>query len=88
MTEARYLSPADLASYLSISRGMIEPLVKAGRLPEPVYLTPRLPRWDREAVDAALGKNLKSADRTLGDIDAWFDRDGKTSAQGRVGKDL
>lgn len=81
----RYLSASDLAAYLSISRTMVATLVESGRLPQPVYLTPKLPRWDREAVDEAMGKSLKSADRTLGEIDAWFDREGAPPAQRRVG---
>lgn len=83
--QPRYLSASDLAEYLSISRSMVSALVESGRLPKPVYLTPRLARWDREAVDEAMGTALKSADRTLGDIDAWFDREGAPPSQRRIG---
>lgn len=83
MTESRYLSADKLAEYLCISRSMVGALVKAGRLPEPVYLTSRLPRWDREKVDRAMGSAVKSDDKTLGNIDAWFDRNGAPPPQGR-----
>lgn len=83
--QPRYLSTTDLAAYLGVSRNMVDRLVKSGRLPQPVYLTKRLPRWDREAVDAALGKSLKSADRTLEAIDAWFQGNGTPNPQRRVG---
>lgn len=82
--QPKYLSAKDLAVYLSVSRTMVDRLVESGRLPQPIYLTPSLPRWDRDAVDAAMGKTLKSADRTLEEIDAWFERDGQTAAQRRV----
>lgn len=84
MTQPRYLSPKDMAAYLSVSRNMVDRLVDAGKLPKPVYLTPKLPRWDREKVDAAIGRTAKSTDTTLEAIDAWFERDSKAPAQGRV----
>lgn len=52
---ARYLSAPQVAQYLSISRSMVDVLVRRGRIPAPVELTPRLKRWDRDAIDATLG---------------------------------
>ncbi len=52
--EARYLDLCGLAEYLSVSRTAVLQMVKVGRLPQPIRLSPRLPRWDRLAVDAAL----------------------------------
>ncbi|MDB5409275.1 MAG: hypothetical protein JWL84_4187 [Rhodospirillales bacterium] len=52
--EQRFLSVSDVAKRIGISRGMVDILVRKGVLPAPVELTPRLKRWDRHAVDAAL----------------------------------
>lgn len=54
MSDARYLDARGVAEYLSISRAMVDVLVRRGKLPRPIFLTPRLPRWDREAIDRAL----------------------------------
>ena len=50
----RYLNLSEVADYLSVSRTTVQQLTRSGTLPQPIYLTPRLPRWDRQAVDAAL----------------------------------
>lgn len=60
---SRYLDARTLADYLSISRTMVDQLVERGRLPKPIELTPRLKRWDREAVDAALAGTPLSVQR-------------------------
>lgn len=85
MTEQRYLSAADLAAYIGASRNMIAALVSKGRLPKPIYLTPRMPRWDREAVDAMLGKCAKSADPIMDALDAAYQKRRQAHPQGRVG---
>lgn len=68
--QPRYLSATDLAQYIGASRNKITALVRQGRLPEPVYLTKRMPRWDREKVDAMLGKSSKSDDPIMDAINA------------------
>lgn len=52
----RYLLLKAAAQYLSISPQTLLRLVKAGKLPTPTYLSPKLPRWDRDAIDATMGK--------------------------------
>jgi predicted DNA-binding transcriptional regulator AlpA len=52
--DPRYLDQQAVAAYLMISRAMVGQLVERGKLPPPVELTPRLKRWDRQAIDAAL----------------------------------
>lgn len=58
----RWMTRAMLARDLCVSEDTVDALVAQGKLPKPVYLTPRLPRWDRHAVDEALG-----VARTMGD---------------------
>jgi predicted DNA-binding transcriptional regulator AlpA len=50
----RYLDTRAVATYLSVSRYAVAMLVSKGRIPKPIELAPRLKRWDREAIDAAL----------------------------------
>lgn len=50
----RYLDARGVADYLSISRNMVDILVRDGKIPAPISLTKRLKRWDRQAIDAAL----------------------------------
>jgi predicted DNA-binding transcriptional regulator AlpA len=70
MTVARYLSAQDVAAYMRISRSMVDHLVEAGKLPRPIPLTPRLKRWDKEAIDAALvGQPSVNPARTTDDSD-------------------
>jgi excisionase family DNA binding protein len=49
----RWLTPTELAEYLSVSKPGLSDLVKSAKLPPPSYqLGPRSPRWDRLAIDA------------------------------------
>lgn len=50
----RYLDAQAAAEYLSISRSTLDLLVDRGVLPKPRELTPRVKRWDREAIDKAI----------------------------------
>lgn len=70
--QPRYLSATALAQYLDMSRNMVDALVRSGKLPKPVYLTTRMPRWDREQVDAALARSSKSTDPIMDKLDAAF----------------
>jgi len=47
---SEFVSPAELAKRLGISRRTLFRLVSAGRLPEPVRLTKRTIRWEWAAV--------------------------------------
>ena len=49
----------DVAKVLQVSTRQVENLVRAGRIPKPVYLSPQSPRWRRGELLAALG--LESA---------------------------
>lgn len=49
------LLKSDVASLLQISTRQVENLVRAGRIPAPVYLSKQSPRWRRDEVLAALG---------------------------------
>jgi predicted DNA-binding transcriptional regulator AlpA len=83
-SEARYLGRRDLAAYLSCSENKVDDMVRKGKLPEPVYLEPRMPRWDREAVDTALSGKVNKTD-WYGAIDAEFAKRRPAKAQRRVG---
>ena len=45
--EPEVLTKSQLAAFLACSSRQIENLVKAGRLPRPLYLAERSPRWLR-----------------------------------------
>ena len=70
MPEPRYLTATEACQYLSCSRSQLDALVKAGKLPEPIRLTGRMIRWDREAIDAAMAgrRNRGSADDAVARI--------------------
>jgi excisionase family DNA binding protein len=46
----RLWSIDDLAAYLNVSRRAVERLKSAGRLPRPVVIGRRCPRWSPEAI--------------------------------------
>lgn len=60
---ARWLDRQALALHLKVTPDAIYRLQKRGRLPAPSYeLGPRLPRWDREKVDARMEGGVASTD--------------------------
>ena len=60
---ARWLDRDALAAHISVRPDAIARLQKAGKLPPPSYhLGERRPRWDRDAVDAALSGGVASTD--------------------------
>lgn len=63
----RWITRSELARDLSVSVETVDALVAKGKLPKPVYLTPRLPRFDRMAVNAKLSGNRKLDASTLWD---------------------
>ncbi|MBS4046548.1 MAG: hypothetical protein KG075_09430 [Alphaproteobacteria bacterium] len=82
--DARFLSRRGLAAYLSCSENKIRDMVRRGRLPAPVYLEPRMPRWDREAVDSVVLKDANRGKDWYGAIDAEFEKHRKAPTQRRV----
>lgn len=51
--EPRWLDQEAAADYISVRPDALPRLVKAGRIPQPVYpIGPRQPRWDRLALDS------------------------------------
>ncbi|XZE45163.1 helix-turn-helix transcriptional regulator [Pirellulaceae bacterium SH467] len=50
----RVLTKRDVAEILSVDDAHVKKLVERGILPEPVYLSPRHPRWLESSVYAAL----------------------------------
>jgi predicted DNA-binding transcriptional regulator AlpA len=48
------LKKDDVAKVLQVSTRQVENLVRAGRIPKPVYLSPQSPRWRREELMAAV----------------------------------
>ncbi|MCZ7675611.1 MAG: helix-turn-helix domain-containing protein [Roseovarius sp.] len=49
----RWLTVNDVAARYSCGRVTVYRMLKAGQLPPPVRFSPRMTRWDREALDAA-----------------------------------
>jgi len=48
------LTKSDVASLLQISTRQVENLVRAGRIPAPVYLSKQSPRWVRSDLLATI----------------------------------
>ncbi len=54
ITEPEALAAADAALLLGVSRSLFFKMHSAGKVPVPVYLTPRCPRWRRAELLAWL----------------------------------
>ncbi|MBC7076696.1 MAG: AlpA family phage regulatory protein [Synergistales bacterium] len=54
---SEFLSPADLAKRLGVSRRTVFRFVSAGKLPQPIRLTRRTVRWQWEAVQEWMSAN-------------------------------
>lgn len=62
MSDKRRLSPVSAAEYLDVRVDALPHLVRAGRVPAPDYsLCARSPRYDREALDRAMGGKTVSS---------------------------
>ena len=44
----------DVAKFLQCSERQVELMVKAGKLPKPVYISDASPRWQRSVIEAWL----------------------------------
>jgi hypothetical protein len=57
--KGRWLSPESAAEYLDVRVDALPRLFRSGRVPAPDYrLGPRSPRYDREALDKAMGAGV------------------------------
>jgi hypothetical protein len=66
MTDGRWLNPDEAARYLCVRPSDLRRLVKGGKIPPASYnLGPRLPRYDRLALDAAMRGTPLVVDRTV-----------------------
>lgn len=77
----RWLSLPHAAEHLDISTDSLRRLVRAGKLPQPDRsLGTRMPRWDKEALDAAMQTRLPEVNRRrdLRDpnqaLEAWLEK--------------
>ena len=62
----RWLRAEEAAAYVMLAKAGFLRRVKAGNLPPPSYvLGPHTPRWDREAIDAAMKGRPEPAQRPL-----------------------
>ncbi len=59
ITDSQFLRRADICRRYCISSSTFDRLRKAGRLPAPVYVTPRIPAWRADEIDAAIRANQK-----------------------------
>lgn len=59
--EAHLLTAAEAAAFLKISRRTFFREVADGRMPQPVRVTPRSPRWDRLQLQAWI--NMKGREQ-------------------------
>lgn len=51
MSDRRLLTIQQACDYLSVSEVTFRRMVGRGDMPKPIMLTPRTPRWDKEAID-------------------------------------
>ena len=56
---SRWLTPDQAAKYLQVSRATLINLVRSGAIPKPRALSSRILRYDRDAIDEALGAKPK-----------------------------
>jgi predicted DNA-binding transcriptional regulator AlpA len=79
---SRWLSLPRAAEHLDISVDALRRLVRAGKLPPPDRtLGPRMPRWDRDALDKAMGTTSSCNDPDSA-VEAWLEK--QTRRPGRT----
>lgn len=82
-TAPRYLDLNGVASYLSVSRTTVQRLVERKALPDPVYLSPKLPRWDAREIDEAIARKVPKRAPSRVDFDQITEEAVNAIAQGR-----
>lgn len=71
----RWLSLPHAAEHLDLSVDALRRLVRQGKLPQPDRsLGSRMPRWDREALDKAMGRGAPSAGDADSAVEAWLEK--------------
>ena len=55
------LTVKDVCKLLRLSRTRLYAHIAAGRLPKPLYLAPRTPRWRRAAIERWLAERERAA---------------------------
>ena len=55
------LTVKEVCAALKLSRARVYAHVNAGRIPRPIYLAPRCPRWRREAIENWLAEREEAA---------------------------
>jgi hypothetical protein len=82
MSGARWLSLAHAADHLDISVDALRRLVRMGKLPQPDRtLGQRMPRWDREALDKAMGNREPSANDPDSALEAYLEKQQRLPAR-------
>jgi predicted DNA-binding transcriptional regulator AlpA len=62
------LTREEAARHVRVSETLFDEMVKDGRMPKPVYMTPRKPVWNRHRVEAAFtALELKGAE----EVEEW-----------------
>ena len=81
----RWLSPEQAAAHLCVRPAALRRLLDAGRIPAPsLHLGPRMPRYDRHALDSAMLAGLGLAPDSM-DADLAFNALAETLRSGRQG---
>lgn len=62
-TAPRLLRPDEAAAYLGISKTALRRLEKEPGFPKPIRISPRSPRWDRQALDSYLDGKARTGPR-------------------------
>ncbi len=57
ITDSQFLRRADICRRYRISPTTFDRLRKSSRFPAPVYITPRIPTWQADEIDAAMRAN-------------------------------
>lgn len=75
MGDGRWLAPDKAAEHLDVRVDALPRLVRSGRVPAPDYrLGPRSPRYDREALDKAMGAGVASRNPDQA-LEAWLEKE-------------
>ena len=60
---AALLDPEALAQRLKVSKATIKRMKRTGKLPRPIYLGPRMPRWNEGEINHWINSGCLSLDK-------------------------